>query len=202
MMNESAFSIHHSALFSMEIKKGIGVSPGVVIGTAVVLDAEDLVVPRRQVPDGEADAEVERLGKAIADSTADLVELRDNFVAKHGKEVGGIFDFHLSILKDRSLLKEIISEITRHRSSAEYAVSTVTRRQAQKFLEMKDKYFSERVKDVYDLERRILRHLLGAKREDLSHLTRDVVVVAHDMLPSQTAALDKLHVRGFATDVG
>jgi len=55
---------------------------------------------------------------------------------------------------------------------------------------------------VYDLERRILRHLIGAKREDLSHLTRDVIVIAHDMLPSQTAALDKAHVRGFATDVG
>jgi phosphotransferase system enzyme I (PtsI) len=186
----------------MEIKKGIGVSPGVVIGTAVVLDAEDLVVPRRQVGADETGGEVERLGKAIADSAADLVELRDNFVAKHGKEVGGIFDFHLSILKDKSLLKEIITEITKNRSSAEYAVSTVTRRQVQKFSEMKDKYFSERGKDVYDLERRILRHLLGAKREDLSHLTRDVVVIAHDMLPSQTAALDKLHVRGFATDVG
>src|SRR6185503_5913618 len=63
-------------------------------------------------------------------------------------------------------------------------------------------YLAERVKDFYDLEKRVLRHLLGEKREDLSHLTRDVIVIAHDMLPSQTAALDKAHVRGFATDVG
>jgi phosphotransferase system enzyme I (PtsI) len=67
---------------------------------------------------------------------------------------------------------------------------------------MSDRYFSERVKDVHDIERRLLRHLVGQKREDLTHLTRDVVVIAHDMLPSQTAALDKLHVKGFATDVG
>src|SRR5687768_12009358 len=186
----------------MEIKKGIGVSPGVVIGTAVVLDAEDLVVPRRQVEAGETGAEAERLGRAIAESMVELTDLRNAVEAKHGKELAGIFDFHLRILKDKSLLKQILGEINKHRSSAEYALSTVTRRSAQMFAEMKDKYFADRVKDIYDIEKRVLRNLLGEKREDLSHLTRDVVVIAHDMLPSQTAALDKLHVKGFATDVG
>jgi len=122
----------------MEIKKGIGVSPGVVIGTAVVLDAEDLVVPRRQVEPEQAAGEVERLGRALADSTTELVELRDSVVAKHGKEVGGIFDFHMGALKDKSLLKQIITEITKNRSSAEYAVSTVTRRYAQDLLKRAD----------------------------------------------------------------
>ena len=73
----------------MEIKKGIAVSPGVVISTAVVLDAEDLVVPKRQIAAGEAGAEVERLGKAITDSAAELVEQRDVVAAKYGKEIGG-----------------------------------------------------------------------------------------------------------------
>ena len=186
----------------MEIKKGIGVSPGVVIGTAVVLDAEDLVVPRRQVEVGKADSEVERLKKAITESTAELTVQRDEVAEKYGKEIGGILDFHLGLLKDVSILKQILSEIQKNHSSAEYAVSTVTRKYAQQFAQMKDRYFAERVKDVYDLERRILRHLIGASREDLSHLSRDVIVIAHDMLPSQTAALDKAHVKGFATDVG
>jgi phosphotransferase system enzyme I (PtsI) len=186
----------------MEIKKGIGVSPGVVIGTAFVLDAEDLVVPRRQVEASETGGEAERLGRAIAESMVELTELRDQVEAKHGKEIAGIFDFHLRILKDKSLLKQILTEINKNRSSAEYALSTVTRRSAQMFAEMKDKYFADRVKDIYDIEKRVLRHLLGEKREDLSHLSRDIVVIAHDMLPSQTAALDKLHVKGFATDVG
>jgi len=186
----------------MEIKKGIGVSPGVVIGTAVVLDAEDLVVPRRQVEAGETGGEAERLGRAIAESMVELTDLRNAVEASHGKEIAKIFDFHMQILKDKSVLKEILGEINKNRSSAEYALSTVTRRSAQRFGQMKDKYFAERVKDIYDIEKRVLRHLLGEKREDLSHLTRDVVVIAHDMLPSQTAALDKLHVKGFATDVG
>jgi len=186
----------------MEIKKGIGVSPGVVIGKAFVLDAEDLVVPRRQVEASETGGEAERLGRAIAESMVELTDLRNAVEAKHGKEIAAIFDFHIRVLKDKSLLKQILAEINKNRSSAEYALSTITRRSAQMFAEMKDKYFADRVKDIYDIEKRVLRHLLGEKREDLSHLTRDIVVIAHDMLPSQTAALDKLHVKGFATDVG
>src|SRR5687768_2151391 len=117
----------------MEIKKGIGVSPGVVIGTAVVLDAEDLVVPRRQVEASETGAEAERLGRAIAESVVELTQLRDEVAAKHGKDIASIFDFHLRVLKDKSLLKQILSEIHKNHSSAEYALSTVTRRYAQQF---------------------------------------------------------------------
>src|SRR6185369_13720050 len=110
--------------------------------------------------------------------------------------------FHIGVLNDKDLHKQIIAEIEKNRWTAEYAVSTVMRRYANRLAALPDKYFSERIKDIHDIERRILRHLVGQKREDLSHLTRDVIVVAHDMLPSQTAALDKLHVKGFATDVG
>jgi phosphotransferase system enzyme I (PtsI) len=186
----------------MEIKKGIGVSPGVVIGSAIVLDAEDVVVARRQVVLGAEQGEVDRVQKALADSTRDLGGLRDQVAKAHGGEISGIFDFHLGILRDPTLLKQVIAEIGKNRWTAEYAVSLVMRRYAQTFGAMSDKYFAERVKDVYDIERRVMRHLVGQKREDLGHLTQDVIIVAHDMLPSQTAALDKLHVKGFATDVG
>jgi phosphotransferase system enzyme I (PtsI) len=186
----------------MEIKKGIGVSPGVVISTAVVLDAEDLLIPRRTVERAGVPAEEDRFKRAVAETVAELKHLRDEITAKHGKEIGGIFDFHLGMLKDRSLLTQVHQDVKTNHSTAEYAVSVVMRRLAQTFLGMKDAHFSERVKDVYDIERRILRALIGGKREELGHLTHDVVVIAHDLLPSQTAALDKSHVRGFACDVG
>ena len=186
----------------MEIKKGIGVSPGVVISTAVVLDAEDLVIPKRHVDAEQIGAEIGRLGQAIATSVVELTRLRDNVTSQHGKQVGGIFDFHLGILKDKSLLNQISQEVKNQNATAEYAVSVVMRQYANKFLAMSDRYLSERVKDIHDIERRVLRNLIGQKREDLLHLTQDVVVIAHDLLPSQTAALDKLHVKGFATDVG
>src|SRR5438270_2884395 len=76
------------------------------------------------------------------------------------------------------------------------------RKYAAAFLAMSDKYMSDRVKDIYDVERRVLHHLIGQKHQDLSHLTQDVIVIAHDLLPSQTAARGRVHVRGCATDVG
>ena len=187
----------------MEIKKGIGVSPGVVISTAVVLGAEDLVIPQRHVVDAShTEAEVGRLNDALVTSAGELTALRATVTGSHGKEIGGIFDFHLGILKDKSLINQILAEIRTQRSTAEYAVSTVTRRYANQFAAMGDRYFQERVKDIYDIERRILRHLIGQTHEDLAHLTTEVVVIAHDLLPSQTAQLDRVHVKGFACDVG
>jgi len=186
----------------MEIKKGIGVSPGVVISTAVVLDAEDLLIPKRQIQVEQVPGEIERLDRAVADSTLDLGRLRDSLTAKAGPEVGGIFEFHLGVLRDKSTLRQITDEIRKNQTTAEYALSTVMRRYANTFLAMSDRYLSERVKDIHDIERRVLRSLIGQKHEDLLHLSRDVVVIAHDLLPSQTAALDRVHVRGFATDVG
>jgi phosphotransferase system enzyme I (PtsI) len=206
-MNEalaSTFSIQHSALsiLSMEIKKGIGVSPGVVISTAVVLDAEDVLVPKRQVDVAHIAEELKRLADGIARAAAELKTLRDEVATTHGKEIGGIFEFHIGLLKDKTLLKQFETEITNSHSTAEYAVSTVMRRYAGMFQNMSDRYLSDRVKDIHDVEKRLLSALIGQKREDLAHLTTDIVIIAHDLLPSQTAALDKLHVRGFATDAG
>ncbi len=186
----------------MEIKKGIGVSPGVVISTAIVLDAEDLRIPKRIVEAGQVPAEVERLNTAIADSVVELANLRDATAKQHGKEIGEIFAVHLGILGDRKITGEFVAEIIKQQCTAEYAVSIVMRRYANQFLQMTDRYFAERVKDIYDIEKRILRKLLGQKHEDLAHLTQKVVVIAHDLLPSQTAALNREFVVGFATDVG
>jgi phosphoenolpyruvate-protein phosphotransferase (PTS system enzyme I) len=186
----------------MEIKKGIGVSPGVVISTAVVLDAADLLIPKRQVEVGQVPCEVERFERAVSDSVADLAKLKESVAQRAGKEVAGIFDFHIGVLNDKSVLKQITDEIRKNQTTAEYAVSTVMRKFANSFLAMADHYLSERVKDIHDIERRLLRVLIGQKHEDLLHLKNDVVVIAHDLLPSQTAALDRGHVRGFAIDVG
>jgi phosphotransferase system enzyme I (PtsI) len=186
----------------MEIKKGIGVSPGVVISTAVVLDAEDLLIPERHVPAGRTADEAARFHTAVAASIKDLHALRDSITAKAGKEIAGIFDVHVGLLRDKSLLKQVEAEIQKQATTAEFAVQVVMRRYAQAFLKMSDRYLSERVKDIHDIERRLLHNLIGQAHTDLAHLTRDVVVIAHDLLPSQTAALDRAHVRGFATDVG
>jgi phosphoenolpyruvate-protein phosphotransferase (PTS system enzyme I) len=186
----------------MEIKKGIGVSPGVVIGTALVLDAEDLAIPKRQVTLAGLEAEAARLDLALKETIGDLTKLRDEIVAKQGRDIAGIFDFHIGILRDTSVIKPMEQEIAQNHSTAEYAVSSVLRKYASVFANMGDRYLSERVKDVHDVERQLLRRLIGQKKLDLTKLDADAVVFAHDMLPSQTATMDKKHVKAFATDAG
>jgi phosphotransferase system enzyme I (PtsI) len=186
----------------MEIKKGIGVSPGVVISTAIVLDAEDLAIPMRHVEEGQVEGEVKRFEGAVARSAADLAHLRIAMTEKYSADIGGIFDFHAGVLRDKALVDPVIAMIRKQKVTAEYAVSTVMRRYAAAFQAMSDRYMADRVKDVYDIERRVLHNLVGQRQESLSHIDSDVVVVAHDLLPSQTAALDRAHVKGFATDAG
>jgi phosphotransferase system enzyme I (PtsI) len=186
----------------MEIKKGIGVSPGVAICPAVVLDAENLTIPRRQLAADAVPAELERFRQAVEASAADLRHLREATAEKHGNEIAAIFDFHLGILRDKTLLNQVTGAIEKESVTAEYAVSTAMRRFAAMFQQMSDRFLSERIKDIHDIERRLLTKLIGGRHESLAHLQSDVVVVAHDLLPSQTAALDKVRVKGFATDVG
>ncbi|MCS7033057.1 MAG: phosphoenolpyruvate--protein phosphotransferase, partial [Phycisphaerae bacterium] len=150
----------------MEIKKGIGVSPGVVISTAIVLDAEDVRVPRRTVPPEQVPHELQRLADAIGAAVVDLTRLRDEMSARHGKDIGAIFDVHLGMLKDKYLYQQIVQEIKSRQTTAESAVSTVLRRQAAIFAQMKDAYLAARDKDIHDIERRILHHLIGQRRQD------------------------------------
>ena len=186
----------------MEILKGIGVSPGVAISTAVVLDAEDLVIPNRKVDAAEADVELTRLHRSIDAAVADLGKLRDTTTEQAGAEIGAIFDFHIGLLRDKALIRQIENAIRNALSTAESATAATMRKLAGTFQRMSDRYFQERVKDIYDIERRVIRNLVGGRHEELQRLTRDVVIVAHDLLPSQTAALDKNKVKGFIVDVG
>jgi phosphotransferase system enzyme I (PtsI) len=186
----------------MEIKKGIGVSPGVAISTAIVLDADNLVTPRRQIPSDAIDAELKRFEQALAGAIADLTAQRDDLLANQRKEIAGILEFHIGVLKDKSLIDQITSQIRDHQSTAEYSVGSVMTKYAGAFSKMADRYLSERVKDIRDVESQLIHRLTGQNRLDLSNLTSDVIVIAHDLLPSQTAALDRKHVKGFATDAG
>ncbi|OPX24999.1 MAG: phosphoenolpyruvate--protein phosphotransferase, partial [Planctomycetales bacterium 4484_123] len=128
-------------------------------------------------------------------------ELRDRTSDRLGAETAAIFDFHLALLGDRALLEKIRQLIRERKVTAEFAVASVLRGYAKEFLRMPE-YLADRVKDVYDIERRILRVLIGQSHESLSNLTEDVVVLAHDLTPSQAANLGRQHIRGLATDVG
>src|SRR5207248_5845364 len=121
---------------------------------------------------------------------------------KLGRQYGAIFGAHALLLEDPTLLRETEALIREQRFAAEYAVSRVMRRHAKALESLASSHFAARAADLFDLEKRILRNLLGNRREQLQHLTEPVVVLAHDLTPSETAALDTAHVFAFATEAG
>jgi phosphotransferase system enzyme I (PtsI) len=188
----------------MEIKKGIAVSPGVSIGKCLIIDSEDYRIPRRPIEASQRMAEIQRVRNAFREAVRELTALeqaQEQEPASSGR-IKDIFAVHLRLLRDRSLRRKIADLIHAEFVTAEYAVSSVLRDVASHFAGAKDAYISERAADFLDVERRLLKQLLGHKREDLGHLREEVVVVARELSPTQTASFNKEYVRGIASDAG
>jgi phosphotransferase system enzyme I (PtsI) len=186
----------------MEIKKGIAVSPGIGISRAMIIDSEDYLIPRRAIELSQRMIEIQRVKNAFRASIEELMEIQGGKKGIEGEKIKDIFAVHLRFLRDKSLVKRITDLIRDEYVTAEFAVSTAMRDIAGHFLKVKDHYISERAADIYDIERRILKHLLGKKREDLSRLREEVAVVARQLSPTETAGLNKQYVKGIATDAG
>ncbi len=186
----------------MEIKKGIPVAPGVAIYPAVVIDTQDVRVPRRTITRDRVPRQRGRLDEAIKAATAELQQLRDQVESDLGPEPAKIFGFHLGMLHDPALVRQIDEMIERELVTAEFALTSILRNLAQTFLAQPNEIFRERVNDVWDLERRVLRHLLTEVQTEVGRLDHEAVLVAHDLTPSQTAALDKQKIKAMATDLG
>jgi phosphotransferase system enzyme I (PtsI) len=186
----------------METRKGIAVSPGVVIKEAFILESEGYRIPRHLIKEDEIPKEISRLEEATTAAWKEIEKLEDRVSENLGSQIASIFATHKLMLQDELLLREFSKKVEEHKFSAEYAVSLVLRVYIKKFESVDDPYLSARVGDIYDIEKRLLRNLLGEKREELKNLTKEVVVVAHDLSPSQIASLDTTKVRGFVTDLG
>jgi phosphoenolpyruvate-protein phosphotransferase (PTS system enzyme I) len=186
----------------MEMRKGIAVSPGVAIAPAIVLDSEQFRIPRRNIDPQEVPAELARFQSAVDRAMAEVKELKARIVSDVGEKLGAIFDVQDALLTDPRVMEEIRELVEREHYAPEYAVSTILKGYAKKFLNLPNRYMAERVSDVYDVEKRLLRNLIGARRESLGTLTEPVIIIAHDLSPSQTASLDRSKILGFATDIG
>jgi phosphotransferase system enzyme I (PtsI) len=186
----------------MEIKKGIAVSPGISIGRCLVIDAEDYRIPRRSIKPSQRMMEVQRARNAFHGAVEELMALESQQDEVEQRQIKDIFAVHLRFLRDRSLRRRVTDMIHAESVTAEFAVSTALREIALHFARVKDAYISERAADIYDIERRLLRQLLGGKREDIEHLTEEVIVVARQLSPTQTAGFNRDFVKGIASDVG
>jgi phosphotransferase system enzyme I (PtsI) len=186
----------------MEIKRGIAVSAGIAIGPALVLDTELFRIPQRFVEDSRLADEVKRLRQAIATAAQQARERQRAVNEKLGRQYAAIFEAHALLTEDPALGREIEALIQEQGYAAEYAVSRVMRRHAKALESLDRGHFAARAADLFDIEKSLLSSLLGHRREQLQQLKEPVVVLAHDLTPSETAVLDPNKVYAFATEAG
>jgi phosphotransferase system enzyme I (PtsI) len=186
----------------MERLQGIAVSPGLAIGEVLVMDNEGFRIPRRFLPRDAVEDELERLDRAIRAATAEIERNRDRVREQLGDDYAAIFAAHMQMLNDRRLRAELEEMIRQRHYSPEYSVSRALRRYAKVFQSLEGEYLSERAADIFDIEKRLLRHLFGRRREELAHIHSEVLILAHNLTPSETANLDPKFTLGFATEVG
>jgi phosphotransferase system enzyme I (PtsI) len=185
------------------ILRGIPVSQGVAIGPAYVLGSVESKLPPSYLSDEELiPAEVDRFQNAIVKAQAEIAKLKSTVQADARQDVGPIFDAHMMILSDPSLKANVLHRIQRNRMTAEYAVQCTIGEYVRGLKFKGNPLLIPRINDMQDIERRLLRAILGSQYEELHSLNREVIIIAHDLTPSQTADMDRGHILGFATDIG
>ncbi|HBG7672691.1 TPA: phosphoenolpyruvate--protein phosphotransferase [Clostridioides difficile] len=180
--------------------KGIGASPGVALGKALVVEHSELVIEKKTIDNVEA--EIAKLEDAVAVSKEELVKVKEKASEELGAEEAEIFEAHLLVLEDPELIGSAIDKIKTESVNAEYALNEIKEMFVSMFESMDNEYMKERAADIKDVTNRILRHILGIKVVDLSALSEEVVLIAHDLTPSDTATMNKKMVLGFLTDIG
>ena len=182
--------------------KGIGVSGGVGIGKVLVLRKDELSVPKRRISHDEISREIYHLEEALMETRREISDLQKKISNEIGFEHSRIFEAHYLVLEDRVLIEDVIKQIKIKKVNVEYAFSESIKKYVDTLLKLKDEYLRERVVDIEDISRRVLRTMLKEKTLSLSDLKEKVVIVSHDLGPSQTASLPKENILGFVTDVG
>ena len=181
--------------------KGIAASDGIAIAPAYLLVEPDLSFKKSSIDD--VDSEVSRYQKAVSDSTSEVENIRDVAKKSLGEEEAQVFEAHLMILNDPEFTGAIETEIKNSKINAEAALDETAQKFIAIFEGMTDNpYMQERAADVRDVSKRIMAHLLGKKLPNPASIDHEVIVVAHDLTPSDTAQLNKKYVKGFVTDVG
>lgn len=184
------------------ILQGIGVSPGVVISRVFLLTSEEERYAEREIAEEEIPREINRFEEALVETRRQIREIQEQVNEAIGSDHAGIFDAHLLVVDDRSLIEEVIRGLSEERRNVEAVLHRVTERYAAALARIEDDYLRERAVDVRDVTRRILRNLSGRSHSEIAELKEPCVVVANDLAPSETASMDKERVVGFATDLG
>ena len=180
---------------------GIAASDGIAIAKVYTLTEPDLTVTKVTVEDSEK--EVSRLDDALAASIKDVELIKETALKNLGEEEAQVFDAHLMVLSDPELIGQVKDSITSNKVNAESALKEVTDMFISIFAGMEDNpYMQERAADIRDVSKRVLAHLLGVKIPSPATIKDEVIIVAADLTPSDTAQLNRQYVKAFVTDIG
>ncbi|CEO12906.1 phosphoenolpyruvate-protein phosphotransferase [[Clostridium] sordellii] len=180
--------------------KGTGASPGIALGNALVIEHSELNIEKRNIENIEA--EIEKLQSAVETSRIELEKVKERAKVELGEHEAEIFEAHLLVLADPELIDQTISKIKDEKVNADFALNEVKDMFVSIFEAMDNEYMRERAADIKDVTNRVLRHILGVKVVDLSALDEEVILIAHDLTPSDTATMNKKMVLGFLTNIG
>ncbi|MBE8595962.1 phosphoenolpyruvate-protein phosphotransferase PtsI [Xenorhabdus sp. BG5] len=181
---------------------GILVSPGIAFGKALLLKEDPIIINHKKIIPEQVEQEISRFKQGRDKSSAQLEIIRETAEKNLGAEKAEIFEGHIMLLEDEELEQEIITLIKKNLLTADAAVHSVIEDQANALEELDDEYLKERAADVRDIGKRLLRNILDMPIIDLGSIEEEVILVASDLTPSETAQLNLDKVLGFITDLG
>ncbi|ELE5891133.1 phosphoenolpyruvate-protein phosphotransferase PtsI [Vibrio fluvialis] len=181
---------------------GILASPGIAIGKALLLQEDEIVLNTNTISDAQVDAEVQRFYDARNKSAAQLEVIKQKALETFGEEKEAIFEGHIMLLEDEELEEEILALIKDEKLTADNAIHTVIEEQAMALESLDDEYLKERATDIRDIGSRFVKNSLGINIVSLSDINEEVILVAYDLTPSETAQINLNYVLGFVCDIG
>ncbi|MED4463543.1 phosphoenolpyruvate--protein phosphotransferase [Metabacillus fastidiosus] len=180
--------------------KGIAASAGIAIAKAYRLQEPPLNIEKKEVSDKKT--EIERFKAAIAKAKAELEKIKEHAHTALGADKAAIFSAHILVLSDPELLDNVKNKIENEGINAEAAMKETSEMFVTMFESMDNEYMKERAADIRDVTKRVLAHLLGISLPNPSLISEEVIIIAEDLTPSDTAQLNRQYVKGFTTNIG
>jgi phosphoenolpyruvate-protein phosphotransferase (PTS system enzyme I) len=202
MLAERASRTAAQARSDIRTYRGVGVSPGIAIGRAVIVEKRLASVYRVPIREEEVPGEVTRFMESLEKTRDELLELKQKVSRSMGDEFASIFEAHAMMVSDPAFADKVIQKIESEQVNAEWALSEVQEEFQARFESFDDHYLRERTADVKDVAERVLKHLQGVAHHDLSEIKHDVIIIADDLTPSDAIHFNRRPIVGFATETG